>query len=882
MLGLGLGGRLYRRLGGLLGARGASLYRRLEVGLALAAVAAPFLIRSLEEVLLGVARQHGTETAALDLLRLVLATATVLPPAVLMGATLPAVCEDLPGGAGDEAAAGSLYAANTLGAVLGAVGAGYLLLPRLGLHATGLVAAGLSLAAAALIPDAGGTRPADPPPAPDPISGLALPTYAFVGFWGMALEVFFTRLVLATTGSSSYALATVLGAFLTGIAGGSFLAARWLPIGDDPIRSLARRLAALGALTALSASLVSRHNTLYLTLVPLDSGLLGAQLATWMLAGIFLLPAGLGLGAIFPAAVRCLLRDGGTADAVGRAYFVNSVAGALGAFAAHHWIAPWTGIAGGVAAAAAAMLVAGAVLLTREARRPREAALALVVAVAVGYGARHPHHLVQAGYRFRSAHGARALQAFEDTPDREVVWYRDGPDASVAVARAGEHITLRINGKTDASTTGDMLIQLMIGHLPFMVRNPRGTHLMIGLGAGGSADALLHHPIERLEVAELCPTVAAGARAGFEKVFPLAFHDPRARIQQVDGRLMVRAWPEQVDAILSEPTNIFIQGVSNLYTDEFFRATRDRLKPDGLLVQWLQAYDLPTEATRLVVRTLLRTFSHLELYWMDDFLLVASQEPIPLDARLVRAALHRPGVAEQLRKVGIRADLGGIAARRVAGTEALRRWVGEGEFLSDDRPRLEYLAAAGLFQGTHAGQEVLREFAPAPGRREEIPVRGLLVPLPGGRLAYPEAGLTFAPGFVPEAGLVRMSSPIARGRVDILCLPVVSHRGPRGDVQIDTFLAHELPPEAPHMALDQALRAAGRAPAPRWQAKVEGHVAIGQSFPGVPGEPRKVLLTWTCDHSGHTYVMFALGADAAQDQALLLETLTHVTCVPGR
>lgn len=896
MLGLGLGGRLWRRLGGALGARGVRLYRRLEVLLAGAALAAPLLMHLLEDGVLAAARAAGPDSGAVLGVRLALAVLTILPPAVLMGATLPAVCEDLAEGAGAPAQAAGLYAANTAGAVLGAVLAGVLLLPTLGLRATGMVAAGLSLAAA-LLPRSPGDRAATPAraasapaasapdpaaPSPAPAPGGVLAVYAFVGFWGMALEVLFARLVLSTVGTSSHALATVLGAFLTGIAAGSALGARLVVVGAHPRRSLARRLGALGLLTALSASLVAHHNELYLALAPLDSGLLGARLATLLLAALFMLPAGLGLGALFPAAVASLMAEGcrDPGEAVGQAYFVNSVAGAAGAFATHQWIAPATGTMGGAAAAGLALLLAGAWLLRRNGGHLAPCVAMMAAGVGVAVALATPFRVVQAAYRYRSLYGLEATKAFAATPVREVLWYRDGPDASVAVTRSPKGTrSLRINGKTDAGDDSDMLIQVSVGHLPYLLREAGGTALMVGLGAGGSADAALHHPIERLEVAEISGTVAAAARAGFAGTFPRPFQDPRCRLRLTDGRLLVRSWPEAVPVIVSEPTNIFVQGVSNLFTREFFQACREHLTEDGVLVQWVQAYDLPVEALKMVVRTLAETFPHLQLYWFDDFLVVASRTPLRIDGRRVAAALARPGVVAQLGAAGARISAADLAQRLLGSDQALRDWAGAGPTLGDDRPQLEYLAADARFRNDHPSTEAIQELLVAAPGRDRVPTANLLLEAKDGARLFPSAHLRLVADWEVEPGLERMRVPDARGTPHAVVIPTFRHQGARGMVQVDAFPAAQVPSEGPHLYFHALARRAGVPPAPLWEARMEGHTATGQFFEGGGSEAPKAVLTWTCPPNARTYVVHAVGRGPGDHQPLLLEALTKMRCV---
>jgi len=139
---------------------------------------------------------------------------------------------------------GLLYGINTLGAVIGVIGTGFLLLPRLGYTGTiGVaVAVNLTVAAGAFylsrrlegsptpVPVVDGPAvdgpAADIAPARPRISSDELNTIvalAFTGFAAMALQVAWTRTLALVLGPSVYAFSIMLATFLVGLALGSLL-----------------------------------------------------------------------------------------------------------------------------------------------------------------------------------------------------------------------------------------------------------------------------------------------------------------------------------------------------------------------------------------------------------------------------------------------------------------------------------------------------------------------------------------------------------------------------------------------------------------------------------------------------------------------------------
>lgn len=961
MAGLGLGARRVEGAGRLLRARGAALYARLELLVAAHALAAPWLLAAADHLHLAAARMAGPGSPWLVALRILIAILLLLPASMAMGATLPALCQEVPPDDDAERALGTLYAANTAGAVLGVVLGSYWWIPGFGLQATGWIAALASVWAAALVgageegqreaapggappqalgdiegpagtstdevgfePSARtasdaqdpGETPEDPGTPPQtstdraPSAGAVLAVYAFVGFWGMAFEVLFARVVLAAAGASTYAFAAMLGAFLTGLAGGSAAASRWALAGRDPWRALARRLGLTGGLVALSALALPAYGQVYLKVFPLVSGFFGGELATWALGVAFLLPAGFGLGTLFPAAAAALLETGAPAEAVGRAYQANSLAGAAGALAAYLVLAPVAGVRGALLAGAVSMLAASAWLdrgprgvdpdVARASRLRRRALIAGACLALVTAHARAPFGLTRTAYRWANERPEQGVtHAAWDLSRDQVLWYRDGPDASVAVTRhvndGVENLALRIQGKADGSLTSDLQVQTMLGTMPALL-HPRGGAgsevLMVGLGTGASAHAALLHPVAAVDVLELSPTVAEASRAAFAPHFPNAFHDPRARLHLGDARLWIRAWPRPVAAIASEPTNLFVQGVANLFTREFFSACRQRLEPGGVLVQWLQRYDVDAGSLAAMILTLDEAFPHYALFWFTDLFFVASDRPIQLDAGVVAAALQRPQVRAAVEAAGLPPTPEGIARRFVAGDPALRAWaasVSGAEVLTDDRPALEFRTAAARFGATFPSlARAIGEVRSRPEHERALPLTGLLRPLgPASSppVGFAAAGLELGPGVGGEARLLRLREDDPRvvgAFVSAPLLPVWSRQDEDARVQLQAWPAERAPD--PAATLSQVIRAAVQAGAPapaREATEVHGHPAQQARFEGSGALPSHLMVTWTCSVTGRTYVA-SIGANQRGREPEIWRRLgAQVRCAHG-
>jgi spermidine synthase len=257
---------------------------------------------------------------------------------------------------------------------------------------------------------------------------------------------------------------------------------------------------------------------------------------------------------------------------------------------------------------------------------------------------------------------------------------------------------LKHNGKTDASSSAvDNFAQLMLGHLPLLLHPEARDVLNIGLGGGITLSAIAAHPqVARITQVEIDPLVVEAAREWFGGTNRQALDDPRVRLAVDDGRNFVERTPERYDVIISEPPNLWVSGVSGLFTEEFYRAARGRLKPGGLLCQWLPLYELTADDFAVALRTLGGVFPHLRVWTNGSVALVLAGESAPGAAPggpyppLAVADLERVGIpAERVAAYLAAPDLAEARIASIVSSAADRN--------RDDRPLLEFRCARSLF-----------------------------------------------------------------------------------------------------------------------------------------------------------------------------------------
>jgi spermidine synthase len=272
----------------------------------------------------------------------------------------------------------------------------------------------------------------------------------------------------------------------------------------------------------------------------------------------------------------------------------------------------------------------------------------------------------------------------------------------VAVVKLEDDLILKHNGKSDASTNAaDNYAQLLLGELPLLLHPHPRTVLNIGLGGGATLRTITHHrEVTHITQVEIDPLVTAAARTWFAPFNDRALADPRVEVVTNDGRNYVESATRQWDVIISEPPNIWVSGVSGLFTREFYRAAKRRLAPGGILCQWFPVHELERDDLRLALATLTAVFRQAAVWTngVDAVVVAADALPRPDPARLAAAAAD-PRIARDLAdlKVGP-GGLPGVLAHPFLSPAEVPGFVAgiKGEN-ADDRPLLEFRTARNLF-----------------------------------------------------------------------------------------------------------------------------------------------------------------------------------------
>ncbi|MBL8344254.1 MAG: hypothetical protein JNN03_02360 [Rubrivivax sp.] len=628
-----------------------------------------------------------------------LATVLIAPQSILLGATFPlmtgGVLRLAPDAPGRKLAL--LYFLNSLGAVVGVLVSGFVLIPAIGLPGA-LLTAGVGNVLLALAvyflgkPTHG--REAAPAPAPDAaaapapspvtvapsipsLSADAPPLVAFMllvslltGLSSFVYEIAWIRMLSMVLSSATHSFEIMLASFILGLAlGGWWIRSRIDHIGGGTLLFLAKVQLAMGVCALATIPL---YNSTFDAMAWLMQGLARSEagfalytLALTVMALAVMLPATFCAGMTLPLITSHLYRTGSGERAIGQTYAANTFGAIVGVLLTTHVLMPGLGLKITMAFGAAIDIALGLVLLGPRFRPGPTlspgirwfAGGAVVAACATPVVFQFdPLRMGSGVYRG----GASSLDR-----QTQILSARDGKTATVHIARSLSGVTsVSTNGKSDGGlqndlnrpATRDEATMVLTGALPLVYR-PRATEVaVIGFGTGLSSATLLGSPhLKRLDTIEIEPAIVEGARL-LRPANDAAYTDPRHRIVIDDAKAYFSRGQHRYDVIVSEPSNPWISGVASLFTEEFYARVKTHLKADGLLVQWIHVYEISPELVAAIFGALAKSFPVYGVYMASpgDLIIVAgTQGPLPQPSpdvfgmSAVKARLARVGVSSE-------------------------------------------------------------------------------------------------------------------------------------------------------------------------------------------------------------------------------------------
>jgi spermidine synthase len=688
------------------------LYGFIQLGVGACALLSPLLFALLTGAYVWAYNQLEPSFYVFNLIRFGLAALVLLAPACLMGATLPVLGQLLARHEGSRGGdLGTLYAANTAGAVIGTALAGLVLIRAFGTDATIFIAAGIDILIAAAtfwlsfspitfpLPRAPQQQPGRRKPRKDakghesvPAAAtpfaitpaqqrLVLAGFALSGFAALGYQVVWTRLLSIFVMNAVFSFAIMLTVFLAGLALGGWLLSTLVNGVRRPLALFGALEFAIGLCGVLVLYIFAKLPTLQeMFTAPANFGAL--VYAEFFAAAITLFVPTVLMGATFPLAARIYGAGSGERGAgsdgggparhsvgarVGRLYAANTLGAMFGSCVAGFVLIPLIGLQWSALVLALVNVGVGTAALLSSPPvpvLPLSGAWATAVIAAL---------LLPPG----------VYLGFREGTIPQLKFYREGVDATVAVFQV-DSPPLKIsfvNGRNEVPTDEDsMRAFYMLGHLPPLLRPEARSALMVSFGNGIATGTMSRHGVSRIHAVELVAEQVEAAKLYTEENRNVLAY-PGLSITIEDGRNYLLRSREQFDIITADATHPVNASSWALFTREFYTLAQQHLAPGGVFVQWLPFHDLSQRDYRDIVRTFQSVFPHTTLWYTGGThtFLVGTPEP------LTRAQVD--AMAQRLKDQGFAGDFGD--ERQFAGDflmdeATVARYAAEGRVVTDD------------------------------------------------------------------------------------------------------------------------------------------------------------------------------------------------------
>ncbi len=703
------------------------VYAYLELGIAAFGIVALFGVPLVGRIYVA----GATEGTFGLVLRGLVAVACLLPPTVLMGASLPAISrwvETTPKGI---SRLGLLYSSNVAGAIVGCVLAGFYLLRvyDMGVATYAACAINVAVALAALAMARGPVNlPAAGSGATDRPPGVTLVYLAIAlsGLTALGAEVVWTRLLSLLLGATVYTFSIILAVFLFGLwagsATGSALARR--------VSEARMALAACQLLLALAIAWTAFTIAAVLPYWPVDPWL---STSPWFNFDLdvtrclrAILPATLLWGASFPLALASAARENDDAGRIsGEVYAANTAGSIVGALLFSLLLIPAIGTRGSqqvliwVASASAAVSLGAAMLWARSRTHMVKAGLAFAGAVLLAWGlavtvADLPWQAIAYGRRIAPI--LRGLNtAFDDQV--KLLFVGEGMDSSVVIDQRGDQRFFYVSGKSEASSVPvDMRLQRMMGHVPALLHGAPKSVLVVGFGAGITAGSFVPYPeVRSVVICELEKLIPPASDEFFAKENYHVLQDSRTRVVYDDARYFILTSPDKFDVITTDPIHPWVKGTSTLYSKQYYELVKSHLNPGGVVAQWLPVYESDEDTVKSELATFFSVFPGATV-WSNysgddgyDLVLLAREDSAPINMDQLQQRLDQPGysgVVKSLADVGFH-SAGELLTAYAGRASDLRPFVGDAPVNEDLSLHLQYQAGLGL--NARIAPQILRD-----------------------------------------------------------------------------------------------------------------------------------------------------------------------------
>lgn len=617
-----------------------TIYAAIELVIAIYCLLSPMLFRLVQLLYTHIGNGMQPGTIGLDTIRFLLGVLVLLLPTILMGMSLPVLIAHFKirnQTYGNSIAV--LYATNTLGAAMGALVCGYLIIPAVGIKLTIYTAAWLNIAAAGIaylysrkhqyIPTWNEAVKSDHAPEESPPdinlfrSGSGHVALFVTGFITLGLEVIYVHMLAIVAGNSVYAFSLMLFTFLLGLCTGSELARR--------VMAGSIRTTWLVSLSAVILSMVIITGVLLWELIPgyfasfehypAGSTFVQREFIRGLVCFICMFPPAVIIGFLYPACLQHV------AD-VARSVRIRALSGAIALNTAGNILG---------------VLVIGFIVLPRLGPLDSSYLLALLAGLVCIYFLSFNNfreNLVTTGLILfcivlyinapggfdynKLASGANVY--FKTQYFGNVIDHLESLDGGLTtvhnfrVSGTRSIRTLMTNGKFQGTDdiNGELIPQYSYALVPLLHTSARNDALVIGYGTGSTSNILHKAGFESLDVVDISNDVFTLANKYFANVNDTVTEKPGVNKYVTDGRNFLLLTNNNYDVISIQITSIWFAGAASLYNSEFYDLINKHLNAGGVLEQWVQIHHITSYDLIHIIGTMRSRFKYVWLYIVDE------------------------------------------------------------------------------------------------------------------------------------------------------------------------------------------------------------------------------------------------------------------------
>ncbi len=598
----------------------------------------------------------------------------LLVPTLCIGATFPVIASLLihhPHKIGLRI--GQLYGLNTLGAVLGALAAGFIFIPNVGLDGAIYIAATLnfSIVLIALVfgryvtfPAADTAKQIDDPAATSLLANpeiqcrstqqIALLVLIVTGFISIATEVAWTKYLAIFTGTTIYGFAVILATFLFGIAAGSWYIRFHLEKFKQPIAFMAIALILLSFLLLVTRAGLSLIPIIYEGINAVSILDSYKQWIKYLLVFLLIFPPTFMLGIIFPLNLKLYCGNiTGIKKRIGKAYAINTLASVAGSLAAGFWLIPHFGTDTTLVIMAIIVALAALVLgLRGPSLFFRVSTSALIVGVLIcsaWFPAINYETLISSvSYQFDN----NAIRGQKP----KFLFLEEGKSGVISLISYDDKIAkLQSNGLNESlidmdNPNNSLIIESLLAYVPYFLHKDPKSAFVVGFGGGITTRAFTHTTLKSIHVVELEPAIVKAGKA-LPNGPVSALNDPRVTIEFNDARNTLLTNDTHYDLIASQPSHPWLAGAANVFTEDFFNIVYSHLNKDGIYSQWINLFRMDVTTLKSIFKAFFNVFPHgfsLANLETGDFMLVGSKEKLIFDFESIEQKMQSPEIKNTL------------------------------------------------------------------------------------------------------------------------------------------------------------------------------------------------------------------------------------------